>query len=417
MLKLLMNTIVKTNTSAQDSKKRFTMAVYAAMIAGACTFLNVYCTQPLLPYFQRIFNASVFSVSLTVSTVTLAVAIMAPFVGLFAETIGRKKVIVPALFMMAITTLLAATATSLSTLIFWRFLQGLCVPGVIAVIIAYINEEFPQRVGTVMSAYVSGTIFGGFIGRFLAGLIATHLNWQTAFVTLGILNLIGAFAVRQWLPPAVNFTPAQHVLRLLEDTWGHFKNPRLLAVCGMGFTILFSLVGVFTYANFHLARPPFRLTPDALGSIFLVYLLGCIITPIAGRFIDRYSFRRMALLSVSVTLAGLLLTLAPSLPLIITGLAIFSSGIFVSQASATILTGQVAEHARSAAAGLYVTFYYTGGSMGTMVAAWFWMKGGWPACVGLFAMVSLSTLLFAFLGGRSIEKEDTAVGPLLDTAI
>jgi YNFM family putative membrane transporter len=296
-----MNSVVPPVKSVRVEKS-FALAVCAAMIAGACTFLNVYCTQPLLPYFQNHFHATEFAVSLTVSAVTLAVAVTAPFIGLFAETIGRKKVIVPALFGMAITTLLTATATTLPALIFWRFMQGLCVPGVIAVIIAYINEEFPGRTGAVMSAYVSGTVFGGFLGRFLTGLIATHGNWRMAFIVLGVLNLLGAFAVRQWLPLAVNFVPAKHVFHSLGNTWRHLKNPRLLAVCGMGFTILFSLVGAFTYANFHLARPPFNLTPFALGSIFFVYLIGCIVTPLAGRLLDRYGFRRMAVLSVGATL-------------------------------------------------------------------------------------------------------------------
>ena len=109
------------------------------MVAGACTFLNVYCTQPLLPFFQRIFHATEVQVSLTVGAVTLSVAIMAPLTGMLAESVGRKRVIVPSLFAMAVPTLLAATARSLPALIFWRFAQGLFVPGVIAVIIAYIN--------------------------------------------------------------------------------------------------------------------------------------------------------------------------------------------------------------------------------------------------------------------------------------
>jgi MFS family permease len=411
-----MNSVVTTAT-AKRPEKSFRLAVLAVMIAGACTFLNVYCTQPLLPYFQHFFHASEFAVSLTVSAVTLAVAITAPFAGMFAEVIGRKKVIVPALFCLAATTLLTVTASSLFGLIFWRFLQGLCVPGVIAVIIAYINEEFSGREGTVMAAYVSGTVFGGFLGRLLTGLIASHLNWRMGFLVLGILNLLGAFAVRQWLPLAVNFRPAKHVFRSLGDTWGHLQNPRLLAVCGMGLTILFSLVGAFTFVNFHLARPPFNLTPAGLGGIFFVYLLGCIVTPLSGRFLDGYGFRRTALLSVSATLTGLALMLASSLALVITGLALFSSGIFVSQSAATVLTGRVAGRARSAAAGLYVTFYYAGGTLGAMASAWFWMKGGWPACVGLFAAVSLGTLLFAFLGGRSVAGEPAAAGPIVDTAI
>jgi MFS family permease len=408
-----MNNAQKLTKSAVP-KTSFTLSVVAVMIAGGCTFLNVYCTQPLLPLFRHLFQASEFEVSLTVGAVTLAVALTAPFVGLIAETFGRKKVIVPALFAMTVTTLLTATAQNLHALIFWRFMQGLFVPGVIAVIIAYINEEFTSRAGTVMAAYVAGTVFGGFIGRFLTGLLAAQGDWRLAFVILGVLNLLGALAVRQWLPLAVTFVPAKHIFKSFADTWGHLQNPRLLAVCGMGFTVLFSLVGTFTYVSFYLANPPFNLSSAALGGVFFVYLLGCVVTPLAGRFLDRHGFRLTLLLSVGMSLAGLLLTLVHSLPVIIAGLAVFSSGMFISQSAATVLTGRVAKHARSAAAGLYVTFYYIGGSAGTVVTSWFWMKAGWPGCIGLFAAVSLATLGFGLLAGKI--KVSKAGDPVIDVA-
>jgi MFS family permease len=392
-------------------------AVAAVMIAGACTFLNVYCTQPLLPYLQQVFHATEVQVSLTVGAVTLSVAIMAPIIGMVAETVGRKKVIVPSLFAMAVPTLLAATSTSLPGLIAWRFMQGLFVPGVIAVIIAYINEEFAGRTGAVMSAYVAGTVFGGFLGRFLTGVIAARWGWHAPFVALGVMDLLGAMAVRRWLPLATHFVPATHILKTFGDTWGHLRNPRLLMICAMGFSVLFSLVGVFTYANFYLARPPFNLTTAGLGSVFFVYLLGCVVTPLSGRFHDRNGFRRTAFVAIAMSLGGLLLTLSGWLPAVICGLAIFSSGIFVSQSAATVLTGQVAGRARSSAAGLYVTFYYLGGSVGTALPAWFWLRGGWPACVALFAAMSLATLALGLAGVRSIPDGAEIAGEVIDTAI
>ena len=387
------------------------------MIAGACTFLNVYCTQPLLPFFQRLFHASEIGVSLTVGAVTLAVAIMAPITGMIAETIGRKRVIVPALFALSVPTLLVATSRTLPALIGWRFAQGLFVPGVIAVMMAYINEEFPGRIGAVMASYVAGTVFGGFLGRFLTGVIAARWNWRAAFVILAIVDLLGAVAVQKWLPLAVNFVPAKHVFKSVRDTWAHLRNPRLLAICGMGFTVLFSLVGAFTYANFYLARPPFNLTSAQLGGIFFVYLLGCIVTPMAGRYLDRHGFRKTTFLSFVMCLTGLLLTLAHSLTFIIAGLAAFSSGIFVSQAAATVLMGEVAGKARSAAAGLYVTFYYVGGSVGSALTGWFWLKGGWPGCVALFTAVSLVTLILGIAGAQSVAGRKIPSQPVVETAI
>jgi MFS transporter, YNFM family, putative membrane transport protein len=284
---------------------------------------------------------------------------------------------------------------------------------VIAVMIAYVNEEFSGRAGTVMSAYVTGTVFGGFFGRFIAGIVASHGHWRASFIVLGVLDLLGAFAVRQWLPKAQNFVRAPHVFGSVRDAWAHMHNPRLLAIFGMGFSVLFSLVGVFTYANFYLAKPPFSLSSAGLGSIFFVYLLGCIVTPLAGRYLDRKGFRRTALLALAMSIAGLMLTLAHSLPLVITGLALFSSGVFVSQSAGTVQTGRVAGRARSSAAGLYVTFYYIGGSLGATVPAWFWLKGGWSACVGLLAAVSAVTLVFGLLGARpAVVADGIALEPV-----
>jgi MFS family permease len=412
--------IIRGFMSANPAARRekfFDPAIAAVIIAGACTFLLVYCTQPLLPYLQQVFHATEVEVAMTVGAVTMAVAITAPFTGMVAEPIGRKKVIVPSLFAMSVPTFLAATSHSLHALIFWRFAQGLFVPGVIAVMMAYINEEFPGRRGGVMAAYIAGTASGGFLGRFLTGIIASHWDWRMAFVVLGFIDLLGALAVRQWLPLAVNFVPSKHVFKSLADTWGHLNNFRLLSVCGMGFTILFSLVGVFTYANFYLAGPPFKLSPAGLGEIFAVFLLGCVVTPLAGRFFDRAGFRRTALLAFGMCLGGILLTLFHSLALVIVGLAIFSSGVFVAQAAATVLTGQVAGRARSAAAGLYVTFYYIGGSLGASLTAWFWLRGGWPGCVGLFAGVSAATLILGWLGATAVAGQKVTEETPLDTAI
>ena len=109
-----------------------------------------------------------------------------------------------------------------------------------------------------------------------------------------------------------------------------------------------------------------------------------------------------------MTLSGLLITLSHSLPILIAGLALFSSGLFVSQSAATVQTGKVADRSRSAAAGIYVTFYYIGGSAGAAVPAWFWIKAGWPTCVALFAVVSLLTLLLGFIAGSRLATSSPA---------
>jgi predicted MFS family arabinose efflux permease len=384
-------------------------ATVATMVAGVCTFLNVYSTQPLLPLLRETFHASELEVSLTVSATIFATALTAPLIGMIAERRGRKKVIVPSLFLLAIPTALAATSTSLGALIFWRFAQGLFVPGVIAVMLAYVNEEWAGRgVGRAMSSYVTGTVIGGFLGRFISGVIAAHWHWRTSFLVIAVLDLIGAVVVRTWLPSAKNFVRAEHLRQVLDHARQHLRNPRLLANFGMGFTALFALAGCFTYANFYLAAAPYRLNSAQLGSIFLVYLLGVVITPLSGRFLDRFGFRHTTILYCAMMIAGLLLTLVKSLLIIIVGLAIFSSGVFIAQAAATVQTGAIAGRARSSAAGLYVTFYYLGGTAGATLTGLFWRWKGWPGCILLLGAASLASLWLARISSRPSDKLDSA---------
>jgi MFS family permease len=384
-------------SSAEVASSPPRVAIAACMLAGMCTFLNVYDTQPLLPYLRQIFNASEIAVSLTVSSTILAMALSAPFIGLLAESIGRKKVIVPSLYAITAPTLLAATSRNLHELIFWRFMQGVFVPGVIVVIMAYINEEFPrQQVGRAMSAYVAGTVLGGFLGRFISGVVAHNFAWREAFIAIGLVNLGGAIIVQRSLPRARNFVRASSLAYSLSEGMQHLRNPRLLAVFGMGFSALFCLVGTFTYANFYLANSPYRLNPAQLGSVFFVYLLGLIVTPLSGRWLDQYGIRVTSLIAVAFTSVGLALTLLHSLWIIIAGLALASSGVFIYQAVGTVQTGIVAGRARSSAAGLYVTLYYIGGSLGAIVTGWTWVAGGWPPCVFLLMGVSGLALAMAF---------------------
>ena len=379
----------------------------AVMLAGMATFLNVYPTQPLLPYFRHLFNASEVEVSLTVSVTIFAMAVTAPFVGVLAERRGRKNVIVPSLLLLTLPTALCASATSLHALLFWRLAQGVFVPGVVAVILAYINEEWEGRgVGRAMAAYVSGTVMGGFLGRFISGMVTTHANWRAAFVTLAAFNLIVALLVRAWLPPAKRFVKVEHIRLAFSDAKRHVHNPRLLANFATGGAVLFALVGCFTYMNFYLAASPYQLNASQLGSIFFVYLVGVVITPMSGKFLDRYGFRPTAFLYCAMMIGGLLLTLASSLAVVITGLAIFSSGVFIAQAAATVETGAIAGRARSSAAGLYLTFYYLGGSLGALVTGWFWAWKRWHGCVLLLSGTAVLSLLLAMLSSRPGEQVD-----------
>ena len=375
----------------------------AVVLAGFCAFLSLFAPQPLLPLLSKAFQASPAAVSWVVTASTLAVAISAPLTGAIADRFGRKSVIVAAAFLLVVPTALAGASGSLPQLLFWRFWQGILTPGIFAVTIAYITEEWATGAGAAMSAYVGGTVAGGFAGRMVAGLAASRLSWRYAFYSLGALNLLGGIAIWWWLPASRTAVRAKR-----EGTGAamlrHLGNPRLVATFCVGFCVLFCLIATFNYVNFYLAAPPFRLGPAALGLLFTVYLVGAFVTPVAGRWIDRIGHRFTLATAFTFGILGVSLTLVQSLPVVIIGLALCSTGSFIGHASASSFIGTVVADSRAAAVGLYVMCYYAGGSAGSALSGVMWNRDGWPGCVALVASVQALTIGISMVAWRPAKK-------------
>jgi YNFM family putative membrane transporter len=106
----------------------------------------------------------------------------------------------------------------------------------------------------------------------------------------------------------------------------------------------------------------------------------------------------MILIATALWAAGILLTLVPSIPWIVAGLAVMSGCGFLAQAAATGFLASEAKQARSSAVGLYVTCYYVGGSLGAVVTGVAWSHAGWPGCV---VLVLAMLALMAGIVGRS----------------
>jgi predicted MFS family arabinose efflux permease len=365
-------------------------SVIPVVLAGFCAFLTLFAPQPILPMLAGIFHASKVTISLMVTASTLGVALAAPAVGQIADRVGRKRVIVLSASTLGIATLLTATSTTLGALLFWRFIQGVATPGVFSVTTAYVHDEWPPaRAASAISAYVSGTIVGGFSGRVIAGFTAEHLGWHWAFILLGCISIAIAIYLAAYLPAGRTFGYQAAPARMTDAVVDHLRNKQLLAAYAVGSCVLFSLTALFTYVTFHLAAPPFSLSPGWIGSIFVVYLAGAVVTPIVGRRIDRDGYGKTLVRAAAIGAAGALLSLVPNVWAVIAGLAICCSGVFIAQASATTFVGVAAKHNRALALGLYVSFYYAGGSLGGTAPGWLWQRFGWPGCVAVVIAVQM----------------------------
>ena len=368
----------------------------AVAAAGICTFLNLYTPQAILPALAAEFAVPLHTTGLAVTASLLAVALVAPFAGAISDVLGRKRLIVGAAVAVIAPTLLVAFSRSLEALLVWRFLQGLLLPFIFAVTVAYIGEECegPAAIRAA-GTYASGSIVGGFCGRFVTGIAADFGGWRLGFLVIAALTAIGAAVVAVTLPTERRFRPMRGGARAMWRDWReHARNRLLWGTCAVGFGMLFSVVATFTFINFRLAAPPFSLSSSALGSVFAVYLVGAVTTPLATRLAVRIGRQRTAALAAGVAIVGELVTLVPHLAGVVAGLVLASAGLFVAQALALGFIGVAVKRARSTAVGLYVSTYYVGGALGGILPGELWHRFGWAGCVALVC-VAIAAMGFA----------------------
>jgi MFS transporter, YNFM family, putative membrane transport protein len=358
----------------------------AIAFAAVTAFTNLYAPQTILPLLGQEFSASPTEVGLAMTACTFAVALVAPFAGALADVLGRKRVIAAAMLVLSVPTALIAFAPDLNTLVALRFVQGLLLPPIFAVLVTYIGEEWPPSEATRMTGiYISAGSFGGFFGRFITGVMADYVGWRAAFLAEGALTLALAVGFILMLPRERQFVRATDMGAALRQMLRHLRDPQLVATFAIGFGVLFNFIAAFTYINFYLAAPPFELSPTFLGSIFAIYLLGTMLAPFTGRAVAMFGRKPFVLAMLAVWLAGMALTLSAWLPTIILGLALCVVCGFYCQACSTSYVAITAKQGASTAVGLYVTSFYVGGSVGGVLPGFAWALGHWPAVVAVVA--------------------------------
>ena len=375
----------------------------AVATAGFFAFLNLYSPQALLPALAREFGVGAAEISSIMTASALAIALTAPVTGAAADVLGRKRIITAAMLAVVVPMAGAAFASDVPSLIVWRFLQGLLLPPIFAVTVAYIGDEWPRaEIPAAAGIYVTGSSLGGFCGRFIPGVLGDLVGWRGAFLALAALTLAGAILIMRLLPSEKSFVRSPGIAASARQMLRHLKTPQLVATYAIGFGILFNFIALFTYVSFHLAAPPFNFSSAMLGTVFVTYLAGAAISPMAGRLLARLGRLSFMLAATAVWAGGCLLTLVPSISVIVAGLVLCAACGMLCQTVATSHVTTIAREGRSSAVGLYVTSFYAGGSVGALLPGLAWNGGGWPACVAMaVAMLAIMALIAALAYTRA----------------
>jgi MFS transporter, YNFM family, putative membrane transport protein len=365
------------------------------LFAAAAMFTAMYSTQAILPELGREFSVSPSQTGLTVSVVIGALAVGAWFWGPLSDRIGRRASLVLSSAVLVVPSVGLAFAPSFGVLLALRVAQGLCMPGLLTVGVPYVTEAFTQRIGTrAMGLYVSSLVVGGLVGRVGVALLTTLIGWRGALAVVAALPLGATLVMRRSLPPEPDAPPSAGLsLRTLRAT---LANRALVVATLTGSAMFFSFMGIFSYIDFRLERPPFSLSPAVIGLVFLLWAMGAV-GPLAGRLAGRHGWRAVALAGLLSAASGDTLSLVSSLPVVVLGLALVTLGNFAAVTAAQLGVAGATDRDRGLASAMYFSSYYLAGALGAYVPglawqSWHW-NGVWALTIGAYAIGAAAILL------------------------
>ncbi len=384
--------------------RRMSFALFAA---GVATFALLYSTQALLPLISADLGATASAASWTVSAATGALALFVLPLSALSERFGRTRMMTVSLAVAVAVGLLVPFAPNVGWLVALRAVQGAAIAGLPASAMAYLAEEVkPKALVAAIGLFVAGNSIGGMSGRILTGWVAQAWGWRAALLAVGALAAVCAVVFRLLLPKARHFTPGSLNPRALARTVrGHLADPLLVRLYAIGALFMTVFGAVYTVIGYRLTAAPFNLPQGLIGSIFLVYLVGTVSSAAAGELVARVGRRGALYLAVSTTAAGLLLSLASSLPAILAGLVLITAGFFAGHAVASSSVSHTAKHGRAQASALYQSAYYLGSSAGGTLGAVAFHSGGWPATVLLGILAVLGVVSVTLYGSHAARAE------------
>ncbi|MFB9505913.1 MFS transporter [Streptomyces aurantiacus] len=386
---------------------------FALFLAGVATFALLYSTQALLPLVSDDFGVTASTASWTVSAATGALALFVLPLSALSERFGRRTLMTASLAVAATVGLLVPFAPSVGWLIALRAVQGAALAGLPASATAYLAEEVrPKALITAIGLFVAGNSVGGMSGRVITGWVAQEWGWRVAVGTIGVIAVGCAVAFRMLLPAPRHFKAGSlRPAGLVRTVRDHLANPLLRRLYAIGALFMTVFGAVYTVIGYRLTDAPFSLPQGIVGSIFLVYLVGTVSASTAGKLVDRLGRRGALYLAGATTTAGLLVSLADSLPFVLLGLVLITAGFFAGHAVASSSVSHTAKEGRAQASALYQSAYYLGSSAGGTLGAVAYHSSGWAGTVALGLLAVFGVVAITVLGSLAarVQRRPVAV--------
>lgn len=296
----------------------------------------------------------------------------------------------PLLAKQFITNIFLGLATSYELFLFFRVIEALIVPAILTSLMSILANIDKENIKFNMSIYVASTVFGGLVGRIFSGFIATNLSYEFVFYSLSLAILVSIYFISK-----LSYEGEATISKpKITDVMEILKDKRFLIIYFLMFCVFFVFSGVLNILPFRVKEISSNVSEFQISLLYLGYGMGILISLNSSKIVKFFKNE------LNTILFGLIFFLFITIFLIQENIIfifllifLFCVGMFTVHTVSTGLANSMKESQKSLTSGMYLSFYYLGGALGSFLPSIIYEKFGWNVVIYMFCIILLITFI------------------------
>lgn len=370
-------------------------------MAGA-SVANLYYNQPLLGLISSDLGVSEFQTNLMAMITQMGYALGLLFIVPLGDLYRRKRIILTNFGLLVIALLTIASATSIYLIWAASLLTGICsmIPQIFVPIASQFSQ--PEHKGRNVGIVISGLLTGILASRVVSGFMGEVLGWRAMYYIAAGLMVVCAVVVLRVLPD-IRPTFSGRYSQLMGSLFSLMRNYPALRVYALRSGLAFgSFLALWSCLAFKMAGAPFYAGSDVVGYLGLCGIAGALTASTVGKYVKKVGVRRFNLVGCALILLAWICVSAGgnSYAGLVAGVLLIDIGMQCIQLSNQTSIFELCPSASNRVNTIFMTTYFAGGSLGTLLAGTCWEQAEWMGVTAVGMALTLCSLAITLCSKR-----------------
>jgi len=412
------DTDTETGSEAEPARIRWRSPTVQVVLASTLLApLGVPLVAPTLPVIRDTFALTDAQASLLISTYFLAGIVLSPFIGMIADRVGRKRVLVSSLLVFGFSGIPLVLAPNFETILVVRVIQGIAAAGIFITTVTIVGDAFRGTQRNAVLGVNNAMLSAGAMAFPVLGGALVAIAWNAPFAAYLVAVPIGLVALRYLDEP--DGERETEGIAYLRGAATALAGRQAAVLYGTAFVTEVLLFGAILTTLPFLLAGSYGLAPAAIGLVLATTEISSVIVSAANGRLARYATdHQLVALGFACYGVGLLVTWFAASPLAVgVGVFVVGAGLGLTMPAVdAAISGIVSSRHRAGALSIRNSTTFLGRSVGPVLFAGLAVTTGYRTLLLAAGVVALGCGLATVLttasgaGDHAASEELTIEG-------